>query len=63
MAATPAPVNPLAGGERRRHLAQMAGKDKEREERLAMALRENLKKRKAQARDQQEPEAKNERKG
>lgn len=28
----------------------MAGKDKEREERLAAALRENLRKRKAQAR-------------
>jgi hypothetical protein len=28
----------------------MAGKDKEREERLAAALRENLKRRKAQAR-------------
>jgi hypothetical protein len=29
----------------------MAGKDKEREERLAAALRENLRKRKAQARE------------
>ena len=29
----------------------MSGKDKEREERLAAALRENLKRRKAQARD------------
>jgi hypothetical protein len=29
----------------------MASKDKEREERLAAALRENLKRRKAQARD------------
>jgi hypothetical protein len=29
----------------------MAGKDKEREERLAVALRENLRRRKAQARE------------
>jgi hypothetical protein len=29
----------------------MSGKDKERQERLAAALRENLKRRKAQARD------------
>jgi hypothetical protein len=32
----------------------MAGKDKEREERLAAALRENLRKRKAQARQAEE---------
>ena len=32
------------------HLAGMTGKDKEREERLAAALRENLRRRKAQAR-------------
>ena len=50
MAATPAPVNPLAGAERRRHVAQMPHKDKDREERLAAALRENLKRRKAQDR-------------
>jgi hypothetical protein len=55
MAAAPAPVNPLAGQERGRHVAQMADKDKEREERLAAALRENLKRRKAQARSQQKP--------
>jgi hypothetical protein len=37
----------------------MPGKDKEREERLAAALRENLKRRKAQSRDQkQEPAVK-----
>ena len=54
MAATPAPVNPLAGAERGRHVTQMAGKDKEREKRLAAALRENLKRRKAQARVQDE---------
>ncbi len=34
----------------------MAGKNEEREERLAAALRENLRKRKAQAREQ-EPKA------
>jgi hypothetical protein len=43
-------VNPVAGRKRARHLARMPGKDKEREERLAAALRENLKRRKAQAR-------------
>jgi hypothetical protein len=50
MAAAPAPVNPLAGPERRRHVTQMAVKDKEREERLAAALRDNLRRRKAQLR-------------
>lgn len=49
MVATLAPVN-LAGPKRARHVAQMAGKDKERDERLAAALRDNLKRRKAQAR-------------
>jgi hypothetical protein len=51
MATAPAPVN-LAGPKRGRHVAQMTGKDKEREERLATALRDNLKRRKAQARAQ-----------
>ena len=43
-----------------RHVAQMGRNDKEREDRLAAALRENLKRRKAQARKQQraEPEDK-----
>jgi hypothetical protein len=36
----------------------MATKDKEREERLAAALRENLRRRKAQARAASEPEPK-----
>ena len=57
MAATPAPVNPLAGAERRRHVTQMPDKDKEREERLATALRENLKRRKAQDRAQRESQS------
>jgi hypothetical protein len=34
-----------------RHAVGVTGKDKEREERLAAALRENLKRRKAQARE------------
>ena len=37
------------------HLASMSDKDKEREERLAAALRENLRKRKAQARNLDKP--------
>jgi hypothetical protein len=51
MAAAPAPVNPLAGAELAGHVAQMPSKDKEREERLAAALRENLRRRKAQSRE------------
>jgi hypothetical protein len=43
-------VNPLARLGRERHLLGMAEKDKAREERLAAALRENLRRRKAQAR-------------
>lgn len=51
MKAAPTLVNPLAGPQRARHVANMTGKDKEREERLASALRENLKRRKAQSRE------------
>jgi hypothetical protein len=51
MKALPTPVNPLADRERGRHVARMSGKDKEREERLAAALRANLRRRKAQARE------------
>jgi hypothetical protein len=40
----------LAVARRERHLSVMGTKDKEREERLAAALRENLKRRKAQSR-------------
>ena len=47
------PVARLAGD---RHAIQVTGKDKEREERLAAALRENLRRRKAQARDAAKPE-------
>ena len=56
MKATPTPVNPLAGQRREGHLPDMTDKDIEREERLAAALRENLKRRKAQARALSEPE-------
>jgi hypothetical protein len=51
MEAAPTRVNPLAGPQRESHVAHMTGKDKEREERLAAALRENLKRRKAQSRE------------
>ena len=43
-------VNPLAWLPKARHLPAMADKDKAREERLAAALRENLRRRKTQAR-------------
>jgi hypothetical protein len=52
MAAAPTRVNPLAGALGASHVAQMVTDDKEREERLAAALRENLKRRKARARAQ-----------
>jgi len=51
MKAAPTRVNPLAGPQSARHVDHMAGKDKEREERLAAALRENLKRRKVQSRE------------
>ena len=47
----PSPSTRLAGLPWARHVIGMAEKDKEREERLAAALRENLRRRKAQARD------------
>jgi len=56
------PSTRLAGPGRGRHVVQMAAKDnrqnREREERLAAALRENLRRRKAQARklDEEAPE-------
>ena len=51
MEAAPACVNPVAGSRREGHVAHMTGKDKEREERLAAALRENLRRRKSQSRE------------
>jgi hypothetical protein len=56
MAATLTPVNPLAGLRRRGHVIQVTPKDKEREARLAAALRDNLRRRKAQARAAAKPE-------
>ena len=50
MTAALSPVNPLAGATHGAHVADMTAKDKEREKRLAAALRENLRRRKAQAR-------------
>lgn len=49
------PVAARAGGA---HVVGMAEKDKQREERLAAALRENLKRRKAQTRALSGPETK-----
>jgi hypothetical protein len=48
----------LALSRRASHVGPVADKDKEREERLAAALRENLRKRKAQARAVQSSPAK-----
>ena len=50
-------VNPVARPPSSGQCKSMYGKDKSREERLAQALRENLRKRKAQAREIK-PEAK-----
>ena len=54
MTGRPLPCQPVAGRGRSAHVVGMAEKDKnrdrEREERLAAALRENLKRRKARAR-------------
>ena len=50
MTARPA-RQPVATGALGAHVVAMTGTDKEREERLAAALRENLRKRKAQARE------------
>jgi mevalonate kinase len=51
-------VNPLAGAGVGGHQIGVAKKDEQRDERLAAALRENLRRRKAQARltRRQEPE-------
>jgi len=56
MEGAPACVNPfhgpwVAGARCSPHVAEMTGKEKEREERLAAALRENLRRRKAQSRE------------
>ncbi|MFL6760078.1 hypothetical protein [Sphingomonas sp.] len=44
-------VNPLAGARAGAHQIGVAKKDEQRDERLAAALRENLRRRKAQARE------------
>ena len=59
MEALPTCVNGLAGRKRAGHVAHVAGKDKDREERLAAALRENLKRRKAHFRESAAEEKKN----
>ena len=52
---TPRPSTRLDWSLRERHLRHMTEKDKEREERLAAALRENLRRRKAQTRAVADP--------
>jgi microcystin degradation protein MlrC len=51
MTVAPFACQPVARLADDRHAVGVTGKDKEREERLAAALRENLKRRKAQARE------------
>jgi hypothetical protein len=51
-----AAVNPLAGSDSQVQCKCMAKQGKSREERLAEALRENLRRRKAQARDITRPD-------
>ena len=60
MTGRPFTCQPVAAGHRGAHVAGMAEKDKSREERLAAALRENLRKRKAQSRAFEEPQTKDE---
>jgi hypothetical protein len=55
MTGPPLTCQPVAARARRAHVTAMADKDKKREERLAAALRENLRKRKAQSREISEP--------
>ena len=50
MTGRPSACQPVAASGRRAHVLGMTEKDQEREKRLAAALRENLRKRKAQAR-------------
>jgi hypothetical protein len=49
---------PVAGAAQRGHVAEAMTKDREREDRLAAALRENLRRRKAQSRELSPPEPK-----
>src|SRR5690348_14434735 len=54
---TPRPSTRLDWPPSQRHLRAMTGKDKDREDRLAAALRENLRRRKAQARASADPQS------
>jgi hypothetical protein len=58
MTVRPFACQPVAGRLGGAHVVGMAEKDKQREERLAAALRENLRKRKAQSRALAGPETK-----
>ena len=51
MTGRPFACQPVARSRRTGHLVQVMSKDKDREERLAAALRENLRRRKAQSRE------------
>ena len=51
MRSGPVPVNPVEPAGWRRHEVGMTAKDEERKKRLAAALRENLRRRKAQSRE------------
>jgi len=51
MTARPFACQPVADGVREGHVPASMAKDREREERLAAALRENLRRRKAQVRE------------
>ena len=61
MTGRPFACQPVARSRRTGHLVQVMSKDKDREERLAAALRENLRRRKAQSRQVDSREKKNER--
>ena len=58
MTGRPLPCQPVAVPVPSAHVLGMADKEKTREERLAAALRDNLRKRKAQSRALVEPQAK-----
>ena len=60
MRGRPFTCQPVAACAPRAHVPGMADKDRKREERLAAALRENLRKRKAQSRASSETEPKEE---
>ena len=61
MTGRPFACQPVARSRCTGHLVQVMSKDKDREERLAAALRENLRRRKAQSRQVDSREKKNER--